>query len=120
MGAPLPDPIAPALDALVALIAQRVVAELRPLLSSLVPSPNPPPLVDKRELARTLTVSPATITRLVQDGAPHTFVGSSPRFDVEAFRAWLDGRGRQRTKAPESKQTRESIPGVRLLSRGGR
>ena len=72
-------------------------------------------LVDKRELARALAVSPATITRLVSEGAPHTFVGSSPRFDVEAFRTWLDARGRQGTKAKPSKA---SIVGVRLLSRG--
>jgi hypothetical protein len=72
------------------------------------------PLLDKRELARRLAVSPATITRLVQEGAPHTFVGSSPRFDVEAFRAWLDARGRQRTKA---KPSNGPIAGVRLLSK---
>jgi hypothetical protein len=75
------------------------------------------PLVDKREIARTFDVSVATITRLVQEGAPHTFVGASPRFDVEAFRAWLDARGRQGTKA---KPLSGPIPGVRLLSRGGR
>ncbi len=94
--------------------------ELDAALATRASAPSTTALVDKRELARTLAVSAATITRLVQDGAPHTFVGSSPRFDVEAFRVWLDGRGRQRTKTPEAKQARESIPGVRLLSRGGR
>jgi hypothetical protein len=74
-------------------------------------------LVDKREIARDLAVSPATITRLMQDGAPHTFVGSSPRFDVEEFRSWLTQRGRRGTKA---KPSSGPIAGVRLLSKGAR
>jgi hypothetical protein len=92
-------------------------AELDAALDTRASGPSTTALVDKRELARALAVSPATITRLVQDGAPRTFVGSSPRFDVEAFRVWLDGRGRQGTKAKPSKA---SIAGVRLLSRGAR
>jgi hypothetical protein len=78
------------------------------------PPPSTALLVDKRELARILAVSPATITRLVQEGGPHTFVGSSPRFDVEAFRAWLAERGRRGTT---SKPPSGPIAGVRLLSR---
>jgi hypothetical protein len=80
------------------------------------PAPSITPLVDKQELARTLTVSPVTITRLVQEGAPVTYVGQSPRFDVGAFRAWLDARGRQGTKA---KPSTGHVVGVRLLSRRG-
>ena len=85
-------------------------------LAAQAPTPSTTPLVDKRELARKLAVSPATITRLVQEGAPVTFVGLSPRFDVGAFRAWLDARGRRGTVAAATK--RETIAGVRLLSRG--
>jgi len=56
-------------------------------------------LVDVRELARNLDVSPATIRRLMAEGAPSVYVGQSPRFDVAEFRTWLDARGRQGTKA---------------------
>ncbi len=73
------------------------------------------PLLDKRELARALDVSPATITRLTGEGMPHLFVGASPRYDVESVRAWLAERGRQGTTAKPSR--RETIAGVRLLSR---
>lgn len=72
-------------------------------------------LVDRREAARVLGVSPATVGRLMSEGAPHVFVGQSPRFDVAAFRAWLEARGRQGTKAAPAKT--EKIGGVRLLSR---
>jgi hypothetical protein len=107
------DPFA-ALLALVRAAAREGAAEA--LAANTAPALSTGQLVDKREIARTFDVSLATITRLVQEGAPHTFVGASPRFDVEAFRAWLDARGRHGTKATPSK--RETIPGVRLLSRG--
>lgn len=104
---------------LVALSADELRAlfrtELDAALATRASAPSTTALVDKRELARALAVSPATITRLVHEGAPHTFVGSSPRFDVGTFRAWLDARGRQGTKAKPSKAP---IVGVRLLSRG--
>jgi hypothetical protein len=93
-----------------------VRSEMDASLAAQAPMPSIAPLVDKRELARTLTVSPATITRLVQEGAPVTFVGQSPRFDIGAFRAWLDTRGRQGTKA---KPSSDRVAGVRLLSRRG-
>jgi len=70
------------------------------------------------ELARLEACSRATIRRLVVEGAPVTYIGQSPRFDVEAFRRWLDDRGRKGTRAAPSK--REVVPGVRLLSRGKR
>lgn len=94
-----------------------VRAEVGAALVTRTPQPVRSTLVDKRELARSLAVSLATITRLVQEGAPHTFVGSSPRFDVEAFRTWLDERGRRGTQA---KPSSAPIAGVRLLSRGSR
>jgi phage terminase Nu1 subunit (DNA packaging protein) len=72
-------------------------------------------LVDRRELARQLGVSHATVTRLTREGAPVIYVGQSPRYDVAAFRAWLGERGRREAKAAPAR--RDNIPGVRLLSR---
>lgn len=80
--------------------------------------PSAVPLVDKRELARTLSVSPATITRMTAEGMPHVYAGASPRYDLAEVRAWLDERGRKGTHATPPK--REAIPGVRLLSRRAR
>ena len=71
------------------------------------------------ELARLEACSRATIRRLVAEGAPVTYVGQSPRFDVEAFRAWLEARGRKGTQAP-AKMPGAPVAGVRLLSRGKR
>lgn len=104
------------LDELRALIREEVAA-CRSAGPDVVPSPVK--LVDRRELARVLDVSAATVGRLVADGAPHVFVGQAPRFDVAAFRAWLDERGRQSTKATPPKAP-ERVAGVRLLSRGSR
>jgi hypothetical protein len=70
------------------------------------------------ELSRLEACSYATVRRLVAEGAPVTYLGQSPRFDVEAFRAWLEERGRKGTQAKPSKG--EAIPGVRLLSRARR
>jgi hypothetical protein len=69
------------------------------------------------ELARLESCSRATIRRLVAEGAPVTYLGQSPRFDVEAFRAFLESRGRKGTHAPV-KASSGPIAGVRLLSRG--
>lgn len=81
------------------------------------PAPtNPAARVTLDDLARLESCSRATIRRLVAEGAPVTYIGQSPRFDVEAFRAWLDARGRQGTKA---KPSSGPIAGVRLLSRRG-
>jgi hypothetical protein len=79
------------------------------------PSPSITPLVDRRETARALGVSPATVTRLTAEGMPCTHVGDAGRYSLSEVRAWLDARGRQATKAAPSK--RETVPGVRLLSR---
>lgn len=80
-----------------------------------LPSPTTTALVDRHELARLFDVSPATIARMTSDGMPHLFVGTSPRYAPEEVRAWLSERGRKGTKATPSK--RETIAGVRLLSR---
>jgi hypothetical protein len=107
------------LDALVALVARRVVDELRPLVAAVAVAPSTPAArVTLDELARLESCSRATIRRLVAEGAPVTYVGQSPRFDVQAFHAWLDARGRQGTKA-KAKPSSAPIAGVRLLSRRG-
>lgn len=80
------------------------------------PAPLTTPLVDRRELARVLGVSAATVTRLTAEGLSCTYVGDSPRYSLHEVRAWLAARGRQGTKAAPSR--RETIAGVRLLSRG--
>ena len=85
------------------------------LAAQATPAPMAAPLLDKRELARALDVSPATIARLTGEGMPHVFVGASPRYALDDVRAWLAARGRQGTSAKPSR--RETIAGVRLLSR---
>jgi hypothetical protein len=90
--------------------------EVRSALAEHVPSSTTQALVDRRELARLLAMSPATVTRLTSEGAPVIHVGDSPRYDVAAFRAWLDERGRRGTKASAARS--DTIAGVRLLSRG--
>jgi hypothetical protein len=78
-------------------------------------------LIDKRELARTLSVSSATVARLTAEGMPHVFAGASPRYSLDDVRAWLAQRGRLGTRAVPSKHgARETIPGVRLLGRASR
>jgi hypothetical protein len=91
----------------------------------------PQPLVDKRELARMLSVSPATVDRLVRAGLPFVPVGDVRRFDVTACRAWLEEQGERRAEAgaPASRPRVTSASttetgsgehgGVRLLSRRG-
>lgn len=69
------------------------------------------------ELAHLEGGSRATIRRLVTEGGPVHYLGASPRFDLDEWRAWCAERGRRGTKSAPSK--REVIPGVRLLSRSG-
>ncbi len=88
------------------------------LAAQATPAPVAAPLLDKRELARAFDVSAATITRLTGEGMPHVFVGASPRYVLDEVRAWLAERGRQGTTAKPSR--RETIAGVRLLSRRAR
>jgi excisionase family DNA binding protein len=80
----------------------------------------PSPLVDRRELARLLGVSAATVTRMTAEGMPHVFAGASPRYAADEVRAWLAQRGRKGTTAAQRKAAGAPIAGVRLLSRGGR
>lgn len=91
--------------------------ELRAALAeNAAPSPATSPRVTLDELARLEGCSRATIRRLVAEGAAGvSYLGASPRFDVQAFRAWLAERGRKGTRATPPPRT--VIAGVRLLSR---
>jgi predicted DNA-binding transcriptional regulator AlpA len=82
----------------------------------------PAPLIDKRELARLLSVSRATIDRLVRDGLPYLPVGDVKRFDVAECRAWLVNRDKPlppdpAVPPPASGPRGVDQGGVRLLSR---
>jgi hypothetical protein len=101
------------LDAIAAVVAARVVDALRPLLVA-AQAPATSALVSRLELARLLAVSAATVTRLTAEGLVCTYVGDSPRYDVEAVRVWLAERGAKPTKA---KPSSGPIAGVRLLGR---
>ena len=63
-----------------------------------VPVPAPataaePRLLTLREAARALSVSVATMSRLVSQGAPCELVGTRRRFDLTELRAWSAARG---------------------------
>jgi hypothetical protein len=118
---------------------ERIVALVAELLDALFPdpaapspqaspSPSPPQLIDKRELARALAVSVATIDRLDREGQPHVRIGDAKRYDLAAVLLWhrersaeappsaLGPPGSPRSHAPVA------LSGVRLLSvrrRGG-
>ncbi len=95
-----------------------VRAELDAALAAHTPTPSTTPLMDRSELARALAVSPATVTRMTAEGMPHVFAGASPRYALDEVRGWLAERGRRGTQAAPPK--RETIAGVRLLSRSPR
>jgi hypothetical protein len=76
------------------------------------------PLLDKRELARQLGVSLATIDRLDREGQPYLRVGDAKRYDLAAVHAWH--RERSAPSEPAAPATLPPAPepsGVRLLSR---
>jgi hypothetical protein len=82
-----------------------VDALLDALLEPAEPAPPPAPaldvrLVDKREAARALAVSVATIDRLDREGQPFVRVGDAKRYDLAAVLAWH--RDRPASDAPAS------------------
>lgn len=111
------DPFASALDAIAERVARRVLDELRPHLAAHATPTASRPRLTLDELAHEEACSRATVRRLISDGAPVHYLGASPRFDLEEWRAWCAARGRQATRAKPSQAT---IVGMRLLSRGGR
>jgi hypothetical protein len=91
-------------------------AELDSALAAVALS-TPTPLLTIDALAHAESCSRATIRRLMRDGAPHTYLAASPRFDLTQWRAWCAERGRRGTKA---KPSSGPIAGVRLLGRRAR
>jgi hypothetical protein len=107
----------PVVDAL--LDALLVPAETPPQVAP-APAPAPVPLVDKRELARLLDVSVATIDRLARSGMPFQPVGDARRFDIAACRAWLADHGKHAAVPPAllaESASHGRDGGVKLLSR---
>jgi hypothetical protein len=85
------------------------------------PMASMPPLLDKRELARALGVSVATIDRLDREGQPFLRVGDVKRYDLATVHAWHRERS---VPVPPSAPPHAAAPlpapepsGVRLLSR---
>jgi excisionase family DNA binding protein len=77
------------------------------------------PLVDVRDCAYALGVSPATIHRLVRSGrVPFIVVGESKRFDLAAVREALEhSEVTEKRSVVPTPQAGATIPGVRLLTR---
>ncbi len=66
------------------------------------PEPRPQGLMAKKQIAEALGVSSATVDRLTREGLPvAAFVGDCRRYELDACRAWLAGRGKKPTKAPK-------------------
>jgi hypothetical protein len=103
-----------------------VDALLDALLDGPAPSTAPPlapapaaPLCDKREIARALSVSVATVDRLDREGQPHVRIGDAKRYDLAAVLAWHRERSERPETAPTLPPANETngSPGVRRLSR---
>lgn len=53
-----------------------------------------PLLLDRRQMARALSVGVDTLDRLRREGCPEITVGDMPRFDIASVIAWLRDRER--------------------------
>jgi excisionase family DNA binding protein len=85
---------------------------VREEIASVRPAAAPSALVDKRECARALGVSTATVDRLcATQRIPFVVVGDVRRFDLEAVRAALE------SVPAEAPKPTVKLGGVRLLSR---
>lgn len=93
--------------------ALRPEPEALPLASPLA---TPAPLIDKRELARTISVSVATIDRLDREGQPHVRIGDAKRYDVAAVLAWHRERPAPAVARPALTDAPAALSGVRRLS----
>ncbi len=114
MSAPAVLVVASSLDELAALVRDAVRDEL----AAHAPAASPGQLVDKRELARALGISPAGVDRLVRAGKiPHLVVGEVRRFDLGEVRKALAANMAPIPPAVTKTAPREVVPGVRLLSR---
>lgn len=92
-GAAPVDPFAPLVEAVATRLADRLLDGLIPALAEAVSQPRPE-LITPADLAMALSVSSATVTRLVQRGCPHVLLGSARRFRLAEVVAWLkEGHG---------------------------
>lgn len=64
------------------------------------------------EIAKTLKISKATLSRFVRDGMPVSFAGARRRFDLVAAKNWLAARGPK--AAPKPMSTRLVNPEVEV------
>jgi excisionase family DNA binding protein len=77
-------------------VAQALFFRLAPLIAAMggdaAPVGAPKKLCDRAELARLLSVSPSTVSRLVRKGLPYVQVGDARRYDYAAALTWLAQR----------------------------
>lgn len=69
-------------------------------------------LLSKKELATTLGKSAASIDRFDREGAPHSYVGDTKRYDGGAYRDWLTARGKRPTQAVKRVESTVDIDDV--------
>ena len=102
-----------------ALRAQAAALEAATTSAPPAPVASMSPLLDKRELARQLGVSVATIDRLDREGQPFLRVGDAKRYDLAAVHAWHRERSVPAAQAapPHAPASLPEPSGVRLLSR---
>ncbi len=114
-----------AFDLFARAFAELAAAERETEAPTAMPAPEPDGLLSKKQLAKRLDVSTATIDRLTREGMPiAAHVGDARRFDLDACRAWLGARG----KRPTTPRTEPKIDvddvidgaGLRLAKGGGR
>jgi hypothetical protein len=92
-------------------IAQRLSSSGQQVLSA-------EPLLTKAELAKHLHVNEAQVDRFVRKGMPRETIGSAPRFDLVACRAWLAAHRKPRAAtgaaggSPTAARSCGPIPGV--------
>jgi excisionase family DNA binding protein len=66
--------------------------DLRALLSEASANAPRPALLTTEALAHELSTSTDTVRRLRDQGMPYVRVGTAPRYDLAAVRAWLERR----------------------------
>jgi hypothetical protein len=89
---------------------------LRAVRTSAQSSSTPTPLVDKRELARLLRVSPATVDRLDRDGQPFVRVGDAKRYSPDDVLTWHRKRTSSEPAVEPQSEPGGRDSGVRRLS----
>lgn len=104
-------------DADLARLADMVAERLRPLVASRAAVD---PLLTKAELADYLRVEKAQVDRWVRQGMPRETIGSSPRFDLAACRAWLASNAKPRAAVASNVTALRNMPGVTPIGRARR